>query len=130
LTLDHGQNIITAKGNLIHVTLRGAFNEYGARDVARQAKSIVERLSPDRFTILINMLNLEGATPEAFTVSNEFNEWLNKQNMIAKAIVIKSESIKAIDQQWVPAKKGQNIEYFENEEDAYRWLEKQLPQVK
>jgi hypothetical protein len=46
--------------------------------------------------------------------------------MVAKAIVITSQVIKSIDQQWVPSKAVQNIEYFDNEDDALVWLNKQI----
>jgi hypothetical protein len=69
---------------------------------------------------------LDGATPDAFNISNKFNEWLNGQNMVAKAIVITSQVIKSIDQQWVPSKAVQNIEYFDNKDDALVWLNKQI----
>ena len=114
------------KENIIHVTLKGAFNEYGAKDVSKKAKEVILALNDKKFLVLVNLLSLEGATPEAFNISNEFNEWLNCQNMVAKAIVVTSQTIKAIDQQWVPSKVVQNIEYFENEDAAFAWLEKQL----
>ena len=126
LTVEHGENTVIVKENIIHVTLKGAFNEYGAKDVSNKTKEIIRAFNQKRFTILINLLSLDGATPDAFNTSNEFNEWLNNQNMVAKAIVITSQTIKAVDQQWVPSKAVQNIEYFDNEDDALRWLEKQL----
>lgn len=126
MTVEHGENTIIVKENIIHITLKGGFNEYGAKDVSRKTKEIICAFNQKRFLMLVNLLNLEGATPEAFNTSNEFNEWLNSQNMVAKAIVITSQTIKAIDQQWVPSKTVQNIEYFDNEEDALKWLKIQL----
>lgn len=126
LPVEHGENAIVLKDNIIHITLKGAFNEFGAKDVSIKTKEIIYALNQKRFMMLVNLLSLEGATPEAFDTSNEFNKWLNGQNMIAKAIVITSQAIKAIDQKRVPSKSVQNIEYFDNESDALRWLEKQL----
>ncbi|MBA6290872.1 hypothetical protein H4J58_04825 [Colwellia sp. MB3u-70] len=126
MTLEHGENTIVLKENIIHITLNGAFNEYGAKDVAQKTKEIIAALKQDRFLILANLLSLDGATPEAFYISNKFNRWLNNKNMIAKAIVITSETIKNIDQQWVPSKSVQNIEYFHNVDDALIWLKEQI----
>jgi len=122
LNIEHGENTIIAKENIIHITLKGAFNEYGAIDVSKKTMEIIRNFNQKRFMLLVNLLNLDGATPEAFNISNEFNEWLNSQNMVAKAIVITSQVIKAIDQQWVPSKVVQNVEYFDSEDDALRWL--------
>ncbi|MCW8833329.1 MAG: hypothetical protein OQK09_02195 [Colwellia sp.] len=123
---EHGENTIHVKDNIIYVTLAGAFNEHGAENVSKKATQIISTFNHKKFMILINLLKLDGATPEAYKISNEFNGWLNSQNMVAKAIVITSQSIKAIDQQWVPSKAGQNIEYFDNEDDALKWLHKQF----
>jgi hypothetical protein len=106
--------------------LNGAFNEYGAKDVAQKTKQIIAALTQESFVIIVNLLNLDAVTPEAFYISNEFNRWLNNQTMIAKAIVITSETIKNIDQQWVPSKVVQNIEYFHNIDDALIWLKEQI----
>lgn len=125
MTVEHGYNTIILKENIIHITLIGSFNEYGANDVSQKTKAIINSLNQKRFLILANLSNLNGATPEAFNTSNEFNLWLNSQNMVAKAIVITSQVIKNIDQQWVPSKACQNIEYFDNEYDALIWLKKQ-----
>jgi hypothetical protein len=126
LPLEHGESRIILKENIIHVTLKGAFNEYGAKDVSKKTKEIIDSFNQQKFMILANLLNLNGATPEAFSISNEFNTWLNSQNMVAKAIVITSSTIKDIDRQRVPSKALQNIEYFDNEADALIWLKKQL----
>lgn len=126
MTVEHGENTIIVKENIIHITLKGGFNKSGAKDVSRKTKEIICSFNQKRFLILVNLLNLDGATPEAFNTSNEFNEWLNSQNMVAKAIVITSQTIKAIDQKWVPSKIVQNIGYFDNEEDALKWLKIQL----
>lgn len=126
MNIEHGESTIVAKENIIHITLKGAFNEYGAIDVSKKTMEIIRNFNQKRFMLLVNLLNLDGATPEAFNISNEFNEWLNSQNMVAKAIVITSQVIKAIDQQWVPSKVVQNIEYFDSENDALIWLKKQF----
>lgn len=123
---NHGENTIVVKENIIHITLKGAFNEYGAKDVSIKTKEIIRSFKQKKFMVLANLLNLDGATPEAFGTSNEFNEWLNSQGMVAKAIVITSQTVKAVDQKWVPSKAAQNIEYFDNEDDALIWLKKQM----
>lgn len=126
MNIEHGESTIIAKDNIIHITLKGAFNEYGAIGVSKTTMEIIRNFNQKRFMLLVNLLSLDGATPEAFNISNEFNEWLNSQNMVAKAIVITSQAIKAIDQQWVPSKVVQNVEYFYSEDDALRWLKKTI----
>jgi hypothetical protein len=126
LTIEHGDNTIILKENIIHITLKGSFNEYGAEKVSQKTSAIIKSLNQSKFLIFVDLLNLDGATPDAFNISNKFNGWLNGQNMVAKAIVITSQVIKSIDQQWVPSKAVQNIEYFDNEDDALVWLNKQI----
>jgi len=120
---EHGESTIIFRNSVIHITLKGAFNELGAKNFSKKSKEIISTFSHKRFMVLVNLLDLEGATPEAFNESNEFNKWLNKYKMIAKAIVITSQVIKSIDQHWVPAQAVQNIEYFEHESDAMNWLD-------
>jgi hypothetical protein len=122
MAVEHGNNTVVVQGNIIHVTLKGSFNELGAKDVSEKTTEAINTINQETFLILVNLLNLEGGTPEAFSISNEFNEWLNKQNMVAKAIVISSQTIKDIDQQRVPSKATQNIKYFATESDALVWL--------
>lgn len=50
-------------------------------------KVIVNDLKSKPFSILINSIEVEGATPEAFQVANEYNLWLCEQKLMAKAIV-------------------------------------------
>jgi len=126
LTLEHGKYTIIVEENIINVTLEEAFNEQGAQALAKELTEIINTFNQQKILILGNLLKLLGATPEAFAVSNKFNEWLNTQNLVAKALVINSATIKAIDQQRVPSKEVQNIAYFDNEADALSWLKKYL----
>lgn len=124
MTLEHGKYAIIVDENIINITLEEAFNEQGAKALAKELTEIINNFNQQKILILGNLLKLPGATPEAFAVSNKFNEWLNTQNLVAKALVINSPAIKAIDQQRVPSKEVQHIAYFDNEADALNWLKK------
>lgn len=126
MDLTHGDSSIELIDSTIFITLKGAFNEYGVQVWFEKLKTIVNQLHGKPFTILINYLEADGATPEAFQVANKYNSWLCEQNLTAKAIVT-SPILAAIDLAQINEKnrKQQNYKYFITVPSALEWLKTQ-----
>jgi len=121
----HGEHFIRVDENIIYVTLIGSFNDIGAENVTRAMKATINRFNGTAFSILVNDLKVSGATPEAYAVVENYNQWLNGQNMTAKAVVISSSVTLAIIEKYAPSRQQQNIATFDNEPDAIAWLKSQ-----
>lgn len=122
----HGEYDIKEHKNMIKITVRGAFNDVGAKALALELKTMVMAYESAPFVIMADLLGFGGGTPEVFAESEAFNAWLNNRNMIAKALIFTSPALIAIDQALVKSKAMQNIQYFDNENDAKQWLEQQI----
>lgn len=121
----HGESYVTVSGNIIKARLIGSFNRSGAEYYVRQVKQCVIDLGQQSFSMLIDDLALEGGTPAAFEVLNEYNEWMNEQRLVAKAIVIESLAQMEIIKARSPAYEKQNMRHFIDEASALKWLEEQ-----
>ncbi len=122
----HGQISVYLEGQIIHVNLKGQFNELGVREFTNKIKECVSEVGEYPFAILINDLEMEGGTPEAYQELELYNRWLNTQNLVAKAMVIESAlQLKMIDR-YSPSREKQNIQSFTNEAEALRWLQQEL----
>ena len=122
----HGDNQVSIQDNIISMTLRGACNEYDFQDIGPKVEQAVEQCHGKKFCILVNHLEFLGATPEAYLEFQALNQWLNTQQMQAKAIVIKSFSTLGTIKSRVPALNDQNIQVFDVEGQAITWLQNQL----
>jgi len=118
----HGEVQILLEGNIIIATLIGAFNGKGAIKYTEGVKSIVKNLKGKKYAILVDNSNMEGGTPEAYQVLEEYHQWLNETNLVAQAIVVKtlitSELIKSLS----PSVKLQTTKSFQDKELAFEWL--------
>ncbi len=122
----HGDYFIRIEGNIVFISLEGSMNEYSVKELFFEAKTIINNFNGNKFSMLSNLSKIIGGTPEAYDEANKFNEWLNTQNMVAKAVVITSPTLSKIERIRVPAKLLQNIKEFDNEPDAIKWLKTQL----
>lgn len=120
--LIHGDFQVDVEGNLINVTLKGAFNEHAVIKLSEKIKSIIEAFDGKPFTIIINALSFEGATPEAYLETNQHNKWLNEKNMLGKAIVHISKTLMAIDITYKKEIPGQNTREFSTLREAKNWV--------
>jgi len=102
MNLEHGIFTVTVDTNIIIITMKGSFNEFGARALIDSIKAKIK-----------------------YKEINKYNEWLNDQNMIAKARVAKSTVTLDIDNRLIPAIKKQNIKIFEDVPAAIEWLKRQ-----
>ncbi len=124
--MEHGGHSIVVNGNIIVLKLTGAFNEYGVFKFTQDVKGVIESFNGKIFSILVNNLELLGGTPEAYAELEKYNKWLNNQNMVAKAMVIKSSATLGIINSLVPSIKLQNMKDFDNKYEAIEWLKSQL----
>lgn len=120
--LAHGKTSLSVHGNIIEVTITGAFNEYCMKIANDNAMAAIMLMKKSPFFILLNFLDSEGGTPEAYEESTKFNLWLNQQNMISKAIITKSLTFKCINESRVKRSEKQIVEYFESKQDALNWF--------
>ncbi len=126
MSLAHGNSIVELKNSIIFVELEGAFNEQGVSLWINEIKATINKLKGERFAILMDLRKALGGTPESFELSNQYNSWLNGQNMVAKALLYGSSVFEDMDTTLVPSKKIQNIQVFDDSEEAKLWLEREL----
>jgi len=120
--LDHGNVSTQIDGNIIIVYLIGEFNEFGAQNYTSRVKEAVAQFNGKPFSLLVNLLEMIGATPEAFQEVDELNYWLNKQNLQKKSRVIKSNATLFMVQVLANSRAEQVIGDFETHEQALAWL--------
>lgn len=122
----HGEFTVALSTNVIETTLAGSFNEQGTLLYITAVKEKVAELKGKPFAMLIDDLALEGGTPEAYAVLNDYVKWLNEQKIIARAFLIESEIQKEIILKRAPAFKKQNVNFFKDRESALDWLNQQF----
>ncbi|MDO6693723.1 hypothetical protein Q4574_10530 [Aliiglaciecola sp. 3_MG-2023] len=118
----YGSYSMFIDGNTIVTRFAGMFNVATTELFVQEAKPLIEQFGDKQFLVLADMLNLEGATPEAYTVIDSFNRWINTRNMLAKALIIENKIIAQIARLRVESTKYQNIQYFKTKEDALSWF--------
>ncbi len=126
MNIVHGQCFVSVDDDIVYVKAVGGFNLEGVITATRDIASAIHTLEHKKFKFLADYSELEGAIPEAFDKLNEFNRWLNKQNMTAKAVVINSSVTLDILRQRAPARNLHNDKNFENKAEAIEWLKQQL----
>ncbi len=126
MTVAHGEHTIDIQGDIILLKLIGSFNEMGAAKFTKGMKDAILSLKGAPFAILVDDLEVIGGTPEAYAELELYNQWLNTQNMRAKAMVIDSPVTLAIIEKYAPSRAKQNISIFNNRDDAILWLKASL----
>ncbi len=119
---EHGEVAIEVANNIIIIRASGAFNEYGAKKYTNSIRDAVANMKGESFSILINNLEFQGATPEAYHELESYNVWLNKQKLIAKAMVITSSITLDVIDKHSPSRASQQTRNFNNEEEAMSWI--------
>ncbi|NVK44434.1 MAG: STAS/SEC14 domain-containing protein [Oceanospirillaceae bacterium] len=122
----HGDREVFLHEDIITARFIGLFNEHGARRITNEIRECVAQMQGKPFAILIDDLQLSGGTPEAYVVLEEYNQWLNTQKLVAKAMVLTSKAHKAIIDKLSPSRLEQNIQYFIDEDSALDWLRSEL----
>lgn len=121
----HGVSHIKTLNHIIYITLEGDFNGDGVIIWIEKVKRIVTDFNGEKFAILMDLTRTTGATPEGFEHSNQYNLWLNNQNLIGKALLYPSDALKNIEKLLVTNKDNQNIQNFDGLdglEQAEKWL--------
>lgn len=122
----HGQFDVACHDQIIFVKLSGSFNCSAIKAYAQAVKGKVASFGGRPFAMLINDVQVEGGTPEAYDALNEYNAWLNEQAIVAKAFILSSLALKDIIITRTPELQRQNIAFFEHIEEATAWLKEQL----
>tara|TARA_R110001583_G_scaffold112917_6_gene263126 strand:+ start:4582 stop:4977 length:396 start_codon:yes stop_codon:yes gene_type:complete len=117
----HGQFDISRKDNILQIRFIGSFNEFGIKAACFELRQVIEAFNGATFLLISNYSGVEGATPEAFDEIAKHNQWMSQRNIIAKAIITTSETIKNIGLRRVP--QGDiNSKFFKCENQATQWL--------
>ncbi|WP_372770667.1 hypothetical protein [Pseudoalteromonas sp.] len=123
----HGEcKIDLISDRIISAAFIGSFNGQSVQKYASEIKRLVNTFQSQPFAMIINNLEVEGGTPEAYQELENYNLWLNLQAIVAKAFIIDNNVTKQILLARTPALKQQNIAFFENPADATIWLKQQL----
>lgn len=125
MNLIHGDFEVTFDNTILTVKLSGSFNEFGTLKLTECIKSNLESLNGQKFHMLVDDRELDGFTPEAYQVIEENNQWLDTQNLIEKAFIMKSLVQESLDDHFVPSKKGQNTKAFADKTSVIAWLKNQ-----
>jgi len=124
----HGEVEFAVEGNIIIATAIGSFNEGGALHYTGGLRKLINDFNNAPFAILVNNLRMEGATPEAFQILEQHNQWLNSQKLVAKAFVVKTSITTGIVKAHSPSLNQQVIADFTEQSAALSWLKEQLEQ--
>lgn len=94
-----------------------------AANFTNELKQTIRNISPKPFYLIINIIEFEGATPEAYQIQENFNQWLRSTNLVAKANVISSQLVSNIVGNQMPSRENQLFKICESEEEAKAWFE-------
>ena len=120
--LEHGNHTIEVRGNTITLTLFGEFNRQGALSYIQAMKDTIVQFAGQPIVILVDNTQLTGGTPNAYEESNNYNQWLATQKVLAVATVYSSEVFNVIDKARVTNKELLNYKAFSTSEEAQQWL--------
>jgi hypothetical protein len=126
MNLRHGRHTIKVIDDIVFIDIYEDFNEYDIKAITTDLKSVIEHFQQKVNFLLIDILNTEGGTPEAFEESRKFNIWLDEQNLYAKAIICTSPILIEINESRVRDTNKQNIQYFDNKKNALNWFKSLL----
>ncbi|MEP4888715.1 MAG: hypothetical protein ABJV04_01705 [Aliiglaciecola sp.] len=119
----YGSYNLSIDGNIARMRFVGMFNAATTELFVKEFKVLLEQFGDKPFLVLGDLLELEGATPEAYAMINDFNTWVNTRNMVAKALLIENKIIAQIARHRVESVRFQNIRYFSNNDEALAWFE-------
>ncbi len=125
MLLEHGKSQISVDDDIVFIKAIGAFNLEGIMRTIAELKYVIGNLNQKEFKLLLDYSEIDGGTPEVFEKINDCNIWLNNQAMVAKAIIIKSETNLKILESRAPARELQNYKNFSDKASAIKWLKSQ-----
>lgn len=124
--MEHGIFHIAQKPNFLNIKLLGSFNQEGTLAFVKAMKAAIIEFNNLKFTLLFDITEFDGATPEAYKEVELYNLWLNNQKMVAKATVIRSRVQISIVNLLSPARQQQNTQNFYHYDEAEHWLTQEL----
>lgn len=125
MDLVRGKYSINVTNDIIMISLAGSFNQQEAKVLTNHIRTTISTFQGKPFSILVVDTGLTGNTPDAYSEINEYNKWLNTQNMTAKALVTIPGVVTKINDSAIPAKAQQNLSVFDNVPGALAWLKSQ-----
>ncbi|WP_413698617.1 hypothetical protein ACLKMH_13375 [Psychromonas sp. KJ10-10] len=93
----------------------------------KELRQSIEHFDGNCFLLFCDYQELEGATPEAYNEVCINNNWLMQKNIVAKAIVFASDTVKNIGFKHVP-QEGINSKVFKCKDTGMQWLNQQMNQ--
>ncbi len=125
MAIAHGNTTISIEEDIVIIKSIGSFNQESIKQSFQEVKTLIKSIFPKKFKMLADYPQVEGATPESFETIEEINIWLKSQNMVAKAIVIKSSLLLSILKSRSPSRNTLNEKYFDDNNSAINWLKAQ-----
>lgn len=74
MNLVHGEFEISLVNNIIYTNLFGTFNDQGVIAWSNALKKAINSFNGRAFSILVNELEADSATPEALSEAEQFNQ--------------------------------------------------------
>ena len=116
---------ISYENGVVTSRLYGAFNEKSAEDYGDRLFKLVIGLNQRPFSLLADISQVEGATPEAFDILKRIIKRLPDMGLIAKAYVYKEPVIRGIMFQRIPELKSMDYLFFTDIDEASSWLSRE-----
>jgi hypothetical protein len=122
--IEHGEYIVTVEEAIINVTFIGMFNDTASKNVCAYVEEIINGMNGARFSMLFNLLEYEGSTPDAHRIGDQHFKWIEKQNCFGRATVAKNMALIEISRNEQTSLRQSNVEarMFATEADAKAWL--------
>lgn len=122
--IEHGEYKVAVEGSMIIVIFKGMFNEHASAKVCTMVEEIIDKMSGKPFTMLYNLTEYQGSTPEAHKLGNEHFLWLENQNCLARATVSTERAMIEIvrNEQSSIVQSKITSQIFTDENNAKNWL--------
>ena len=118
----HGQFQVKIEGKTIHVASRGSFNAEGTLKCCEAIDHAIAQLAPSHFLICVDLTEFEGATPDAWDITEQFNQALLSRPLTAKAIIVKSRFVESYVETVNQSEIRHKTQVFSNSQQALTWL--------
>lgn len=122
--IEHGKYTINVEDTIITVTFEGMFNELASKNLCAQVEKLITDFSGNRFSMIINLLDYEGSTPDAHKEGDRHAHWLEGQNCQGKAIIASERAMLEIIRHEQKSLGKSTIEsrVFKTDAEAKAWL--------
>lgn len=118
----HGNYEIDITGELLILRFKDAWNTECSMDFFKQYKKIIRDHKFNKFGIVLDYTNFEGATPEAINYFHKISKWADENGAAARAFIIDTELTRfslrehILDNGFIPRM------IFKDEKSAVSWL--------